>query len=146
MKKLIVLFLFAALSATAQDAIFKTVPSSTITIDFSSYVIDGVSGRVVQMPLTLADSMSFTVYLQFYRKDAAGQFVKIPRSEMNADREDFEGGIRAASPVGITEEQINAIVDNIMRAMVAGTPAEKWQAYNAIMSGYGAPLLPLAEQ
>lgn len=62
MKKLTVLFFLFAFAANAQQ-VFKTVPNSLVTIDYSSYRIDGVSGKVVEMPLTLTDSMQYTIYL-----------------------------------------------------------------------------------
>jgi hypothetical protein len=146
MKKLIsILFLFTFITANAQE-IFKTVPNSLVTIDYSSYRIDGVAGRIVEMPLTLTDSMVYTIYLEFYRADTSGNFVAIPRSAMNADRADFDKGVRAAVPNGTPDSFVNSKVNNIMKAMIAGTAAEKWQAYNAIMTGYGAALKPLNEQ
>ena len=145
MKKLTAILFLFAFTANAQE-VFKTVPNSLVTIDYSSYRIDGVSGKVVEMPLTLKDSMAYTIYLEFYRADSLGNFVAIPRSAMNADREDFEQGVRAAVPSGTPDSFGNTQWNNIMKAMIAGTREEKWSAYNAIMSGYGAALKPLNEQ
>ena len=144
MKK-VLLFLMFAFAANGHE-VFTTVPNSLVTIAYSSYRIDGVLGKVVEMPLTLKDSMAYTIYLEFYRADSSGNFVAIPRSAMNADREDFEKGVRAAVPVGTPDSFVNTQVNNIMKAMIAGTKEEKWGAYNAIMSGYGARVLPLVEQ
>jgi hypothetical protein len=145
MKKLIVLFLLFAFATNAQ-IIFKTQPNSLITVDFSSYRIDGVSGRVVEMPLNLSDSIAFTVYLEFYRADASGNLVTIPRSGMNADRVDFTKGVSAGLAANATAAMVKNAVNNVMKAMLTGSPIEKWAAYNAIMSGYGAALLPLSGQ
>jgi hypothetical protein len=126
--------------------IFKTVPNSLITIDYSSYVIDGVSGKVVEMDLTLSDKIEYTIYLVFYRADSEGNLVEIPRSAMNADRTDFEKGIKAAVPEGTPDSVVESQVNNIMKAMLTAYPSDRWEAYNSILMGYGASLLPLAEQ
>jgi hypothetical protein len=146
MKKLIaILFLFAFSTANAQE-VFKTVPNSLITIDYSSYQIDGVSGKVVDMDLTLKDSMAYTTYIRFYRLNLEGNFVEIPRADMNADRIDFEKGVRASVPSGTSDSVVNTQVNNVMKAMLTASPSGKWAAFNSILMGYGASLKPLNEQ
>jgi hypothetical protein len=126
--------------------IIKTIPNSLVTIDYSSYVIDGVSGKVVEMDLTLSGTVEYTIYLVFYRADSEGNLVEIPRSAMNADRTDFEKGIRAAVPEGTPDSIVESQVNDIMKAMLTASPASKWAAYNSILMGYGAALKPLSEQ
>jgi hypothetical protein len=148
MKKVIGLafVLFMSFSAQAQE-VFKTDAASLVEMDSGvMFKIDAVKGKVVDMDLSLTDSMAFKIYLVFLKRTSDSTLAEIPQSGMNADREDFYRGVKANMPVGTDESTINATVNGVMKAMLAGSPAEKWGAYNAIMSGYGAPLLPIGEQ
>jgi len=155
MKKLglIVMVILGAFSVNAQE-IFKTVENSSVQVnEWTTYAVDGVgNAKVVDMDLSLSDSIvEFTIYLSFYEVDTSGTFSVIPRSGMNADREDFFKGVKAAiAAQGVSEPNLtpaaNEQTNSIMRAMLSGTRDQKYAAYNAILTGYGAPLLPLDEQ
>lgn len=128
------------------EYVIKTVENSTVKIGAKSFEIDAVSGKVVQMDLTLKDSMAYQIYLVFYEKDANGNFTEIAGSEMNADRDDFTLGVKKVLPTNTSASTLKATVNQVMGAMIAGTPTQKFNAFNSVMTGYGAPLLPLAQQ
>jgi hypothetical protein len=130
----------------AAENIMKTVENSTVRIGKKSFEIDAVSGHVTHMDLTLKDTVAYQIYLSFYEKTDDGQYVEIPGSEMNADRDDFTLGVKKGLPVNASAATIKATVNAVMTGMIAGTPTQTWGAYNAVMTGYGAPLLPLAQQ
>jgi hypothetical protein len=134
------------INVVAAENIMKTVENSTVRIGKKSFEIDAVSGHVTHMDLTLKDTVAYQIYLSFYEKTDDGQYVEIPGSEMNADRDDFTLGVKKGLPVNASAATIKATVNAVMTGMIAGTPTQKWGAYNAVMTGYGAPLLPLAQQ
>lgn len=133
-------------NVVAAENIMKTVENSTVRIGKKSFEIDAVSGHVTHMDLTLKDTVAYQIYLSFYEKTDDGQYIEIPGSEMNADRDDFTLGVKKGLPVNATAATIKATVNAVMTGMIAGTPTQKWGAYNAVMTGYGAPLIPLAQQ
>lgn len=126
--------------------VIKVVENSVVEIGKKSFEIDGVSGHVTHLPLTLKDSADYQIYLTFYEKDDAGNFVEIPLSAMNADRDDFTAGVKKVLPANASAATIKATVNSVMNGMIAGTASQKWSAYNSVMTGYGAPLLPLNQQ
>lgn len=128
------------------ENIMKTVENSTVRIGKKSFEIDAVSGHVTHMDLTLKDTVAYQIYLTFYEKTDDGGYIEIPGSEMNADRDDFTLGVTKGLPSNASAATIKATVNAVMTGMIAGTPTQKWGAYNAVMTGYGAPLLPLAQQ
>ena len=139
MKQLMIGFLMLCSLIGSAQIMETDQPDSIVEIDNTIYKIDGVSGLAGNIVLYPTDSVNFTIYLQFHKKQDSS-WVEIPRSAMNADWYDFVKGVKAAAPPGTPDNIIYAQVQQLMRGMIAGNKQEKLQAYNAIMTGYGAPL------
>jgi hypothetical protein len=143
-------FLFlipALLNAQTNTGIMETEnPNSLVELENVAFRIDGVSGSAFNIKLFPTDSVDYTVILHFYsRKNDSTAFSIIPQSSMNADWHDFKKGVLAVVPDNTPDSEVNSQVQTLMRNMIAGTKEQKFDAYNAIMTGYGSPLKAMFE-
>jgi hypothetical protein len=129
-----------AQSSTGDGIMETETPRALVELENVAFRIDGVSGSAFNIKLFPTDSVDFTVIMHFYSRQNDSTFVLIPQSSMNADWHDFKLAALALAPVGTPDSDVNSQVQLLMKAMIAGNMQEKFDAYNLIMTGYGAPL------
>lgn len=125
--------------------VLLTEPLQQNVLGKSPFSINAVRGRIFEVDVTLEDT---NIQASFFFDFLDDKGVSV--NQVNANRNSVFSGVLKSLPETLDEEtkksKANETTDKILKAILAGSKKERYEAMSLFSKAYGVTLLPLEQQ